>query len=196
TLLRDGDRIVRPAELPIVQLSVQEKYDAALLDALNQLADKKYTDALAALEAARALRDTEQVQLEIEKVKRLQEQQAAADKAAKDIQTVLDQGRPEDASRLATDALQQFGATDAAEPLTRLKGETAVVAAVQLNDDATRRDRFRQEAEAALRENNLRAAAIAFETALQAGDQPDIRTQLDQVRATLTRYDDARARAL
>src|SRR5262249_28903412 len=70
-LLQAGDRIVQPTELPIVQLSVQEKYDAALLDALNQLADKKYTDALAALEAARALRDTEQVQLEIEKVKRL-----------------------------------------------------------------------------------------------------------------------------
>src|SRR5262249_18813095 len=118
------------------------------------------------------------------------------DKAAKDIQTVLDQGRPEDASRLATDALQQFGATDSAEPLTRLKRETAVVAAVQLNDDVTRRDRFRQEAEAALRENNLRAAAIAFETALQAGDQPGIRAQLDQVRTTLSRYDDARARAL
>src|SRR5437867_9711134 len=87
-LLQDGDRIVKPSELPVVDLSVQEKYDAALLDALNQLADKKYTEALAALEAARALRDTEEVQVEIAKVQRLQQQQAAANKAAQDIQTV------------------------------------------------------------------------------------------------------------
>jgi tetratricopeptide (TPR) repeat protein len=195
-LLQTEDRIVQPIDLPAIELTVQEKYDTALLDALNQLADKKYAEALAALEAARALRDTEQVQLEIEKVKRLQEQQAAAARAAQDIQTVLNQGKPEDANRLATDALQQFGATDVADDLTRIKRETTVVTAVQLGDDVTRRDRFRREGEAALRDNNLRAAAIAFETALQYGDQLELRNQLDQVRATLTRYDDARARAL
>src|SRR5262249_51577933 len=65
---------VRPIDPTPVQLSVQEKYDAALLDALNQMADKKYADALAALEAARALQDTEQVRLEIEKVTQLQAQ--------------------------------------------------------------------------------------------------------------------------
>jgi tetratricopeptide (TPR) repeat protein len=195
-LLQTGDRIVQPIDVPALELNVQEKYDAALLDALNQLADKKYADALASLEAARALRDTEQVQAEIEKVKRLQEQQVAAAKAAQDIQTVLDQGKPDEANRLATDALQQFGATDAADDLTRVKRETAVVTATQIGDDVTRRDRFRREGEAALRDNNFRAAAIAFETALQYGDQLDLRTQLDQVRSTLARYDDARARAL
>jgi tetratricopeptide (TPR) repeat protein len=196
TPLQTGDTIVKPTDLPPVELSIQEKYDAALLDALNQLADKKYTDALAALEAARALRDTEQVRIEIDKVQQLQAQQAAADKAAKDIQTVLDQGRPDEAGQLATTALAQFGGTDSAEPLTRIKREAAVLTATQINDDQTRRERFRQEGEAALRENNLRAAAIAFETSLQYGDQMEVRVQLDKVRATLARYDDARARAL
>jgi tetratricopeptide (TPR) repeat protein len=179
-----------------VQLSVQEKYDAALLDALNQLADKKYADALAALEAARALQDTDQVRLEIAKVTQLQAQQIAADKAATAIQTVFDQGRTEDAGRLATDALQQFGATDAADTLTRLKRETAAVTATQIRDDSERRDRFRREGEAAIRENNLRAAAIAFETSLQYGDQDDVRRQLDDLRSRLNRYDEGRQRAL
>src|SRR5262249_26111383 len=156
-----------------VQLSVQEKYDAALLDALNQLADKKYTDALAALEAARALQDTEQVRLEIEKVMQLQAQQVAADKAATAIQTVFDQGRAEDAGRLGTAALKKLGGPDAADPPARLKRKTAAVSATQIRDDSERRDRFRREGEAAIQENNLRAAAIAFETSLQYGDQED-----------------------
>jgi tetratricopeptide (TPR) repeat protein len=195
-LLQNGDQIVRPTDVTAVQLSVQEKYDAALLDALNQLADKKYTDALAALEAARALQDTEQVRLEIEKVMQLQAQQVAADKAATAIQTVFDQGRAEDAGRLATDALQQFGGTDAADTLARLKRETAAVSATQIRDDSERRDRFRREGEAAIQENNLRAAAIAFETSLQYGDQEDVRRQLDDLQARLSRYDDGRQRAL
>jgi tetratricopeptide (TPR) repeat protein len=198
-LVQTGDRIVRPVDIPLVpvpELSVQEKYDAALLDALNQLADKKYSQALAALEAARALNDTEQVRLEIDKVKGLIDQQAAAEKAAQDIQTVLAQGKSDEAGQLATDALKQFGATDAAEPLTTIKRQADAITATQLNDDPTRRDRFRQEGEAALRENNLRAAAIAFETSLQYGDQDTVRRQLDDIRSRLTRYDEGRQRAL
>src|SRR5262249_29705538 len=57
-------------------------------------------------------------------------------------------------------------------------------------------DGLRQEGEAALRERNLRAAVIAFETALQYGDQPEVRTQLDDIRNTLSRYDEGRQRAL
>jgi tetratricopeptide (TPR) repeat protein len=196
TIAQTVDPAIRPIDPTPVQLSVQEKYDAALLDALNQLADKKYADALAALEAARALQDTEQVRLEIEKVTQLQAQQIAAEKAATAIQTVLDQGRPEDAGKLATDALHQFGGTDAADSLTRLKRETAAVIAVQIRDDSDRRDRFRREGEAAIRENNLRAAAIAFETTLQYGDQDDVRRQLDDLRGRLNRYDEGRQRAL
>jgi tetratricopeptide (TPR) repeat protein len=190
------DTAVRLIDPTPVQLSVQEKYDAALLDAMNQLADKKYADALAALEGARALQDTEQVRLEIGKVTQLQAQQIAAEKAATDIQTVFDQGRADDAGKLATDALQQFGGTDAADTLTRLKRETAAVSATQIRDDSDRRDRFRREGEAAVRENNLRAAAIAFETSLQYGDQDDVRRQLDDLRGRLNRYDDGRQRAL
>src|SRR5262249_37696447 len=57
-LVQTEERIIRPRDLPSIELTVQEKYDAALLDALNQLTDKKFAEAVAALEAARALRDT------------------------------------------------------------------------------------------------------------------------------------------
>src|SRR5262249_23152152 len=44
-------------------------------------------------------------------------------------------------------------------------------------------------------ENNLRAAAIAFESASDAGGGDDIRRKLDDVRGRLARYDEQRARA-
>jgi tetratricopeptide (TPR) repeat protein len=193
-----SDQIVQPPPgdaLAAADFSKEEKYNSALLDALGQLADKKYSQALAALEAARTLSDTDQVRLEIDKVKGLLDQQGAAERTGRDIEVVLGQGKPEEASQLAASALQQYGSTDAADPLSKLKREADAVTATQLNDDATRRDRFRQEGEAALRDKNYRAAAIAFETSLQFGDQPEVRRQLDDVQATLKRYDEARQRA-
>jgi hypothetical protein len=117
----------------------EEKYDAALLDAVNLLSERKYAQALAALEAARAIQDTEQVRREIQRVRVLLEQEAAAERTVQDIQTVLNQGNPTEASRLATAALQQYGATDAAERLTRLKIQADALVSAQLGDGAARR---------------------------------------------------------
>src|SRR5207237_11462 len=55
--------------------------------------------------------------------------------------------------------------------------------------------RFRQEAEASLRDRNLRAAAIALEQALQYGEDADLRKQFEETRATLARYDENRQKA-
>src|SRR5205085_12221878 len=49
--------------------------------------------------------------------------------------------------------------------------------------------------EAAFRDGNLRAAVVAFEDALQYGDDPDLGRQRDEARAALARYDDNRRRA-
>ncbi len=121
-----ADVAAKPPEVTPVtppEPAPQEKYDAALLDALNYLADHRYADALASLEAARAAQDTDQVRLEIDKVKKLQEQQAAAEQTVQDIQTVLTQGKADEAADLATTALLQYGPTDAAAELAKLKRE-------------------------------------------------------------------------
>jgi tetratricopeptide (TPR) repeat protein len=184
-------------ELPAVSAkpTAQEKYDAALLAALNLLADRKYAEALASLEAARAVQDTEQVRLEIDKVKGLIEQQAAAEQTAKSIQTVLTDGKPEEASQLATASLQQFGGSDEADRLAKLKREADALTSASGEDDTARLVHFRQEGEAALAEKNLRAAAIAFEQAVQYGEDASVRKQLDDLHASLARYDDGRRRA-
>src|SRR5262249_10153173 len=188
----------RPLDLPPAtapQLSDQEKYDAGLLDALDLINDGKLSEALAALEAARAVQDTEQVRTEIAKFKQRLEQQAAAEQTVLDISAVLGDGRAEEASKLAASALQQFGGTPSAAALLKLKRQADALITAQINDNAARQTRFRREAEAALQEKNLRAASLALEQAASFGDDPMLARQLEEVRAALARYDDNRQRA-
>src|SRR5262249_16453731 len=111
------------------------------------------------------------------------------------IQAVLAEGKADEAARLAGSALLQFGGTHIAARLGTLKRQADALLVVDINDNATRRARFRAEGDVALKEKNLRAAAIALEQTLQCGDEADLRRQLDEVRAGLARYDDNRQRA-
>src|SRR5262249_5672224 len=117
------------------------------------------------------------------------------DKTAQEISTVLKEGSADEASRLATAGLQQFGGGDDGQRLASLKQQADAVAAVVLDDKAARLARFSKEGDQALQENNLRAAVIAFEGALDAGAGDDVRRKLDDVRGRLTRYDEQRNRA-
>jgi tetratricopeptide (TPR) repeat protein len=193
-----GAGTAQPADhlaIPTPEIPKQEKYDTALLQAVNHLADRKFAEALISLETAKAIDDTEQVRQEIARVKLRMEQQAAAEQTVRDIQIVLNDGKPEEAARLATAGLDQFGGTDAADQLAKLKRQADALAGAQLADQNARRTKFRADADAALRDKNLRAAAIALESALQAGEDPTLRQQHEQVRASLAKYDDSRRKA-
>lgn len=170
----------------------QERYDAALVNAIGLVADKKYLEALNALYTARAALDTELVRREIDKVKGLLEQDSAAERAARDIASVLNDGKAGEAAALATTALAQFGDGDASDALERVMRQAEAMTSANLDDAAVRRAVFLAEAEAARRQNNLRAAAVALE---QVADDPATRRQLDATLATLARYDEARRRA-
>jgi len=183
----------------VVEPSQQERYDSTLLEAVNLLSERKYTQALLALETAQAIQDTEPVRQEIAKVKGLiqqqEEQQNAATRTAQDIQTVLNEGKADEAARLSTDALQQFGGSDTAEALARLKRQAdALTTALDQNQAAMaeRRTRLLQDGNAALRNGNLRAGLIGLEQALQLGDDPAVRQRYDETRAALQRYDEQR----
>ncbi|MCI0431233.1 MAG: hypothetical protein L0210_11935, partial [Rhodospirillales bacterium] len=159
------------------------------------MAERRYPDALKALEAAQAVQDTEQVRQEIDKLRQRLDLQASAERTVQDIRAVLDGGQPQEASRLAATALQQYGGTDSAAQLTQLKLQADALTAARQGDQTARRSHFQQEADAALRDKNLRAAALAYEQVLLLGDDAALRRQLDELRATLTRYDDGRRRA-
>jgi hypothetical protein len=173
----------------------QEKYDAAVFEALNLVADKKYQEALLSLEAAAKFRDTEFIRNEIKKLRDRIEQLAAAEQTAHDIQTVLDQGKYAEAAKLATIALQQFGSTDAAPKLIKIKQQADAIVAGDLGDNAAKFKLFSAEGQKALEAGNLRAAAVAFEQALQYGDDAKLKAQYDALRDQLAKYDDNRQKA-
>ena len=120
--------------------------------------------------------------------------QAAAEATVQNIRTVLDDGLPEEAARLATQALAEYGGSDAADDLLKLKREADALLAARA-EAGDRGKKARAEADAALEAKNLRAAAVALEQALQQGDDADLKKQLDDVHDRLARYDDNRRRA-
>src|SRR5262249_5547454 len=125
----------------------QEKYDAALQDAFRLLGERKYPEALAALEGARTFKDTDFLKAETAKLRARIDQQAAAERTVGDIQTVLDQGKTADAAQLATGALQQYGGTDVADRLTKLKLQADTLLAAPVAENAVKRKRFCDDAD-------------------------------------------------
>src|SRR5262249_5480644 len=107
-----NDQPVVKDDSPPDKSKVQEKHDALIVMALNMVADRKFPDALLILEQAQGIQDSDQVKNEIERVKSLMNQQKAADQTALDIQAVLNDGNADEAGKLATAALQQYGAGD------------------------------------------------------------------------------------
>src|SRR5205814_1242778 len=71
------------------ELSPQERSDNALWTAFTLLNDRKFPEALAALEQARAAQDTESVRAEIAKLKARLDAAAAAARTAADTRPVL-----------------------------------------------------------------------------------------------------------
>jgi tetratricopeptide (TPR) repeat protein len=181
--------------LPSVEPGPQEKYDLAMLDALNLLAQNKLPEALAAFESARAVMDTEQVRGEIEKVRASISRQAAGEQTVRDIAAVIQQGRPQEAARLAGESLSAFGETPVGTQVVELKRQADALAAAQLPDDSARYDRFRAEGDAALKESNFRAAAVAYETALQYRRDDALLKTYSDLQGRLNAYDENRRQA-
>ncbi len=173
----------------------QDRYDAFLMLALDLLAQKKPTEAMAALIAAKQnAPDAEAIQHEMDRLKESMDRRAAAEATAQSIRAILDAGRPVEAAQLASQALAQFGGSDSADELLKLKREADVLAVVQTGA-ADQRKKARAEAEAALEAKNLRGAAVALEQAQLQGDDGELKKQLADIRDRLSRYDDNRRRA-
>src|SRR5260370_31773728 len=92
-----------------VELAKRSPYEAALVQAQELLAERKFEEARKVPEAAAAYVDSEAVRAELSAVRERVHEEAGADRAAADIQVVFDLGRAGDAGRLPNHALLQFG---------------------------------------------------------------------------------------
>jgi tetratricopeptide (TPR) repeat protein len=173
-----------------------EKYDAAVTQALTALADQKLADALAAFETARGLGDNDFVRGEIEKLKARIDQQNVADKTVAEIRGVLDAGKAADASKLATQALGEFGDRGASPDLLDLRVQADALQSVQAKeDDAARFARLSADGLAALDRQNYRAAADSLGQALAIKQDPALADKVRELRDRLDRYDSFRKQA-
>lgn len=169
-------------------------YASALLEAVGLMGDQNYEGALAALKKAQALDDQPLLRMEIERVQALRAEQLAAQTTTADIEAILRQGKADEAAKLTHEALKQFGAGTEAAPLAALDRQANAMLALQQPADARRAVLARQ-AQDARRQGHLRAALLDYEQALALGEDPALRGEYQQVRATLDRYDQARQRA-
>jgi len=179
---------------PAVELTPQEQYDAAMWRAASLLAERQLPEALAAFRVAQTAKDTEEVRGEIARMQLRIDTLTNAERTANDIRDILKAGKPDEAALLAATALAQFGDGAAAESIGVLKRQADALVTATLDRQA-RTARFRADAEAAARDNNLRAALLAYEQALTDGTDEALGRQADAIRTRLTKYDDARRRA-
>src|SRR5262245_39442300 len=172
-----------------------DKYEAALSRAFLLMAEGKDKEALDALNEARAAQETDFVKSEIDRLQARNTRKEAALKAADAIKEVIDAGKGPEASKLAADALAQYGDSDLAEKFTGLKLQADALISVSLEDRA-RGERFLREAEAARKDNNIRAAVLAYEQAVATGaDVGAAKDTYESLRTKLQDYDDNRAKA-
>jgi tetratricopeptide (TPR) repeat protein len=173
----------------------QEKYDAAIARAFLLLAEKKDADAIASLKEAQTAQDTDFVKTEIARVQARIARGEAAQKAAGDIKVVIEAGKAEEAAKLAGDALLQYGDSDQAETFAALKQQADALLGASL-DDKSRTKKFLDEAEAARKADNLRAAVLSYEQAVANGADPGaLKDTYEGLRTKLVRYDENRTKA-
>ncbi len=176
-------------------LSPQELYDQFVARAFQLMAEKKNEEALTAFQQALAAQESNFVKGEIERLKARIARDAAMDHTVQDIKSVLAAGRAAEAAKLVSDALEQFGDSDAANDLSQLKRQADALVTTQLEDKAKKQN-FIDAAEAARKAKNYRAALLAYDQAVaNQADVTDYKGDYEKLREQLTRYDEQRARA-
>ncbi len=186
----DKNNDVPPKKLIVKIDAKQDKYEAALGDALGASAARNWDDAMSAFKAAQKFQDTEFVRSEIAKLQERIAQDGVAKNAVKNIEVVLADGNADDAAKLAKDALKEFGGGDDADKLVELRIQAEAIRDAEKKEGAgVRFTRFKNEGDLAVEEKNLRAAALAYEQALAAQPDAGLQTICDGIRAKVDEYD-------
>ncbi|MFT3882497.1 MAG: hypothetical protein QM703_22955 [Gemmatales bacterium] len=192
----DGSGSITALKAEMRASTPEEKYQAALLESLSFMTDKKYPEALTALKTAQQAKDSEEVRQQIARVDGLILDQQTFDRTVADIQAVIDQGQGEQATQLAILALAQFGDGPEAIKLAAMKRQADALVAAKNPNAVSQFERLKTEAETTLRENNLRTAVLCYEQAVSLKDDAVLQKQLETLRARLAKYDSAMERAL
>jgi tetratricopeptide (TPR) repeat protein len=194
TAIQPGPGTPRTVDPP---LSLRrDRYEAAVIEALDFLAVRDYPKVLACFEKAQAqgIDDGGFARREVDRFRAVLDQQASAKRAAEDIHSILDDGRADEAYTLARRALRDHGDGDRAGDLVKLEQQAGAIISASA-DAATRQAALAAEARQALGGGDLRSAAVALELAIALRADDNLSRQLGEVRDLLRTYDDNRGLA-
>lgn len=204
TPAKTADPVVQGEETSVVsftplppvpaEFTAEARYEGALGEAMTLLANGQLADALNALREAQKAKDTEFVRTEIDRLKQRVDDTVAASQLADDLRIVLKQGRADEVARLAAQALLQYGGGPSGASFAELKRQADSML-VSTQDRDNQAARFQREAEAAKGAKNYRAALLAYEQALALRADEPVKKQYEELRATLTQYDQLRGKA-
>ena len=173
----------------------QDKYDAVLSKAFLQMAEGKDKEALDNLQVALSIQETDFVKGEIERLQAKINQSEAVQKTIGDIQEILAAGKPAEAAKLAAEALEQYGETDAAETISNLRRQADALVSADL-EEKEKKSKYIAEAEAARKSDNIRLAVLSYDQAAANGaNVADYRDTYEPLKSRLQKYDESRAEA-
>jgi tetratricopeptide (TPR) repeat protein len=183
-----------PQTLPVLPVApTAGNYEEALSQAFMLVAEQKDTEALQAMKKAQSFSDTDFIKSEIARLEAKIAKQTAAQDAVDDIKEILSAGDSGQASKLATEALAQYGDTEAGETLSNLKRQADALIAVE-KGEKNQNQKLLADAEAARQANNYRAALLSYDQAASVAT-PEQKTTYDTLRTRIAKYDQSRAEA-
>ncbi|MCX7699581.1 MAG: hypothetical protein N2039_01755, partial [Gemmataceae bacterium] len=165
---------------------------------LEWLAARHWSRALEQFQVARDLHSSDWLHTLIERLKVLIGREAEAELVARDIQIVLEAGRPAEASRLASEALRGFSHLRTADRLAVLKRQADALLLLQSPPEQRQQhlERMKDEYNQAVAEQNLRAAWLAVDDLLAWTDEPEWRSKHETTTEQFRRYEKLRHAAL
>ena len=179
-----------PISMPAPQLELAPavRQNDAIVAAIGRLLNARWNEAL---ELFRRLPDdggSEAIRAAISSAQLRADLVADGEQTVAGIRAVLLNGNVAQAAELAAMAAQVYVDEELARPFLALKRQADALIAIGM-EPAARNQRFRKEAEAALKAGNLRAGALALEQIANSSSDPELRRFYAETMLRSRRYD-------
>ncbi|MEW6358102.1 MAG: hypothetical protein AB1696_17345 [Planctomycetota bacterium] len=188
----------KPAPEPIAPApdkEAKENYDRHYAQGLVLLADKKYADALAEFQQAKAAVNTVEAAAQIEQIQQVLADDQQAAQMVQEIERLRQAGDLDQASQKAAEGVEKYWGTASGRQLADLKRAIDADAARQVADKKALAERKFQQAQGYYQQNDLRNAYLVLEDAVQFSDAPQIAQLHDDAKSRVDVYDSSLAAA-
>lgn len=178
------------AAAPLTQ-EQKDEYDAHYAQGVVLLVDNKHEEALAAFEKAKAIWDTEEVRLQIEKIRRTIADNRQAAQLAEEIEAARKAGNLEDAGKRAAEGVEKYWETPSGPHIAELKQSIDADLARQAKDRKALAEQNYQKAQECYQRGDLRNAYLLLGEAVKQSDDAKIAGLYEDAKGRVVLYDES-----